>query len=128
MAAVNELLNEELEQMKDLVVGHLENGLKYVICPGKVPRERFEAHLEVHVGEQRADSVLCAWEQASNYSLTMTSHQGVRAGDHGAATSYLLRKVMHQILAAWLAVHMAKHSAALDVAPPVGIRVPHHSL
>ena len=72
MAAVDELLNQELEQMRDLVVGHLDNGLKYVICPGKVPRERFEAHLEVHVGEQRAGHVLCAWEDASYTSFRST--------------------------------------------------------
>ena len=69
--------------MKDLVVGHLDNGLKYVICPGKVPRERFEAHLEVHVGEQRAESVLCAWNQRRVFGPSMRCHWKVHAGAMG---------------------------------------------
>ena len=34
----------------DLVVGHLSNGLRYVILPNATPPDRFEAHLEVHAG------------------------------------------------------------------------------
>ena len=44
------LLDTKLEQHKDLVQGQLENGLKYVILPNKVPPERFEAHLEICAG------------------------------------------------------------------------------
>ena len=32
------------------MVGQLENGLRYVILPNKLPPKRFEAHLEVHAG------------------------------------------------------------------------------
>ncbi|CAL8466878.1 g6414 [Coccomyxa elongata] len=44
------ILDTKLEQHKDLVQGQLENGLKYVILPNKVPPERFEAHLEICAG------------------------------------------------------------------------------
>lgn len=47
---VEALLNTELEQHKDLVLGELTNGLKYVILPNAVPPERFEAHLEICAG------------------------------------------------------------------------------
>ena len=33
-----------------LVVGALDNGLRYVIMPNPTPPQRFEAHLEVHAG------------------------------------------------------------------------------
>lgn len=44
------LLQQELPLHPDLVTGELENGMKYVILPNAVPPERFEAHLQVHVG------------------------------------------------------------------------------
>jgi predicted Zn-dependent peptidase len=48
---VRELVQrEKLEVDSKLVTGQLDNGLRYVIMPNKVPPQRFEAHLEVHVG------------------------------------------------------------------------------
>ena len=47
---VETLLRQELEPNPELVQGQLENGLKYVILPNKVPPNRFEAHLEIHAG------------------------------------------------------------------------------
>uniref|UniRef100_A0A061SA19 Insulinase (Peptidase family m16) family protein isoform 2 n=1 Tax=Tetraselmis sp. GSL018 TaxID=582737 RepID=A0A061SA19_9CHLO len=44
------LLSKELPKHPDLVQGQLDNGMKYVILPNAVPPQRFEAHLEVHVG------------------------------------------------------------------------------
>ena len=44
------LLDEELPPHEEIRRGTLENGLKYVILPNKVPEGRFEAHLEMHVG------------------------------------------------------------------------------
>lgn len=49
-ATVEELLATELVQNDKLEVGHLENGLRYVILPNRAPPNRFEAHLEVHAG------------------------------------------------------------------------------
>lgn len=40
----------DLPVHSDLVVNYLDNGLKYVILPNKVPGGRFEAHLEVLSG------------------------------------------------------------------------------
>lgn len=50
-------LEKELPFHSDLVLGELENGLRYVIFPNKTPPNRFEAHLEVHAGsvDERAD-------------------------------------------------------------------------
>ncbi|KAK9810226.1 hypothetical protein WJX72_007002 [[Myrmecia] bisecta] len=47
---IHALLDQELQQNPELVLGELENGLRYVILPNKVPPNRFEAHLEVHAG------------------------------------------------------------------------------
>ena len=44
------LLDTELQQIPGLVLGQLDNGLRYVILPNKVPPNRVEAHLEMHVG------------------------------------------------------------------------------
>ncbi len=44
------LLQRRFEQNSQLVTGKLENGLRYVILPNKVPPKRFEAHLEIHAG------------------------------------------------------------------------------
>eukprot|EP00884_Botryococcus_braunii_P007566 jgi/Botrbrau1/16810/Bobra.150_2s0037.1 len=44
------LLQRRFEQNSQLVTGELENGLRYVILPNKVPPKRFEAHLEIHAG------------------------------------------------------------------------------
>ena len=49
-AALEELLNGDLPSLPDLQLGQLDNGLRYVILPNKVPEDRFEAHLEVHAG------------------------------------------------------------------------------
>lgn len=43
--------DQQLEQHPDLVLGELENGLRYAILPNRVPANRFEAHLEIHVGK-----------------------------------------------------------------------------
>ncbi len=47
---VEQLLDQELAQIPGLTLGQLDNGLRYVIMPNKVPPNRFEAHLEMHVG------------------------------------------------------------------------------
>ncbi|KAL7592415.1 hypothetical protein Lser_V15G32592 [Lactuca serriola] len=43
-------LGSELPSHPKLYRGQLENGLRYLILPNKVPQNRFEAHMEVHVG------------------------------------------------------------------------------
>lgn len=43
-------LNSELPSHPKLYRGQLKNGLRYIILPNKVPPNRFEAHMEVHVG------------------------------------------------------------------------------
>ncbi|GJM97940.1 hypothetical protein PR202_ga14905 [Eleusine coracana subsp. coracana] len=43
-------LNTPLPSHPKLVRGQLKNGLRYLILPNKVPGNRFEAHMEVHVG------------------------------------------------------------------------------
>ena len=48
--AMQELLSENLKQADNLRLGQLDNGLKYVMLPNKVPPQRFEAHLEMHAG------------------------------------------------------------------------------
>uniref|UniRef100_A0A803M7P2 Chloroplast processing enzyme n=1 Tax=Chenopodium quinoa TaxID=63459 RepID=A0A803M7P2_CHEQI len=47
---VEEALNSELPSHPKLYRGQLKNGLRYIILPNKVPPNRFEAHMEVHVG------------------------------------------------------------------------------
>lgn len=47
---VEEFLNTELLSHPKLYRGQLKNGLRYIILPNKVPPNRFEAHMEVHVG------------------------------------------------------------------------------
>ena len=57
VADVESLLDEELPAHEDIHRGVLHNGLKYVILPNKTPSDRFEAHLEMHVGsvDERED-------------------------------------------------------------------------
>ncbi|XVF74025.1 hypothetical protein PTKIN_Ptkin13bG0028700 [Pterospermum kingtungense] len=43
-------LSTELPSNAKLHRGQLKNGLRYLILPNKVPLNRFEAHMEVHVG------------------------------------------------------------------------------
>ncbi|OVA08777.1 Peptidase M16 [Macleaya cordata] len=43
-------LDFQLPSHPKLHRGQLKNGLRYIILPNKVPAERFEAHMEVHVG------------------------------------------------------------------------------
>ncbi|KAF3446963.1 hypothetical protein FNV43_RR12143 [Rhamnella rubrinervis] len=43
-------LSSELPPHPKLYRGQLKNGLRYLILPNKVPPNRFEAHMEVHVG------------------------------------------------------------------------------
>ncbi|CAK9145304.1 unnamed protein product [Ilex paraguariensis] len=43
-------LSSELPSHPQLYRGQLQNGLRYLILPNKVPPNRFEAHMEVHVG------------------------------------------------------------------------------
>ncbi|KAL8170335.1 hypothetical protein V2J09_022139 [Rumex salicifolius] len=43
-------LRSELPSHPKLYKGQLKNGLRYIILPNKVPPNRFEAHMEVHVG------------------------------------------------------------------------------
>ncbi|KAJ8774389.1 hypothetical protein K2173_011638 [Erythroxylum novogranatense] len=49
-SALVEFLNSELPTHPKLCRGQLQNGLRYLILPNKVPPNRFEAHMEVHVG------------------------------------------------------------------------------
>ena len=48
---------QELPAHADIVRGRLSNGLRYVVLPNQVPSDRFEAHLEMHVGsvDERED-------------------------------------------------------------------------
>jgi predicted Zn-dependent peptidase len=54
---VTSLLDEELPAHADIHRGRLPNGLRYVVLPNKTPGDRFEAHLEMHVGsvDERED-------------------------------------------------------------------------
>ncbi|KAL3512114.1 hypothetical protein ACH5RR_024831 [Cinchona calisaya] len=45
-----QFLSSELPSHPKLYRGQLRNGLRYLILPNKVPPNRFEAHMEVHVG------------------------------------------------------------------------------
>ncbi|XP_073144793.1 stromal processing peptidase, chloroplastic [Henckelia pumila] len=45
-----QFLRLELPSHPKLHRGQLKNGLRYLILPNKVPPNRFEAHMEVHVG------------------------------------------------------------------------------
>ncbi|CAI5494411.1 unnamed protein product [Closterium sp. Naga37s-1] len=56
-AEVEALLGERLPSHPKVHRGMLDNGLRYVILPNKLPPNRFEAHLEMHVGsvDERED-------------------------------------------------------------------------
>ncbi|CAI5990129.1 unnamed protein product [Closterium sp. NIES-64] len=56
-AEVEALLSERLPSHPKVHRGMLDNGLRYVILPNKLPPNRFEAHLEMHVGsvDERED-------------------------------------------------------------------------
>ncbi|XP_071715631.1 stromal processing peptidase, chloroplastic-like isoform X2 [Rutidosis leptorrhynchoides] len=45
-----EFLGSKLPSHPKLYRGQLDNGLRYLILPNKVPQNRFEAHMEVHAG------------------------------------------------------------------------------
>ncbi|KAL6873468.1 hypothetical protein ACP4OV_013550 [Aristida adscensionis] len=47
---LEDFLNTPLPSHPKLIRGQLKNGLRYLILPNKVPANRFEAHMEVHVG------------------------------------------------------------------------------
>ncbi|XP_039807405.1 stromal processing peptidase, chloroplastic-like isoform X2 [Panicum virgatum] len=47
---LDDVLNTPLPEHPKLIRGQLKNGLRYLILPNKVPANRFEAHMEVHVG------------------------------------------------------------------------------
>uniref|UniRef100_A0A0V0J145 Stromal processing peptidase, chloroplastic n=1 Tax=Solanum chacoense TaxID=4108 RepID=A0A0V0J145_SOLCH len=49
-AEFEQFLSTELPSHPKLYRGQLKNGLRYLILPNKVPPNRFEAHMEVHVG------------------------------------------------------------------------------
>ncbi|XP_073003346.1 stromal processing peptidase, chloroplastic [Typha latifolia] len=49
-AEVDRFLNSPLPSHPKLHRGQLKNGLRYLILPNKVPGNRFEAHMEIHVG------------------------------------------------------------------------------
>ena len=42
--------SERLQPSNVLRLGQLENGFRYVMMSNKLPPDRFEAHLEMHVG------------------------------------------------------------------------------
>uniref|UniRef100_A0A803NKI9 Stromal processing peptidase, chloroplastic n=1 Tax=Cannabis sativa TaxID=3483 RepID=A0A803NKI9_CANSA len=47
---LDEFLTCQLPSHPKLYRGQLKNGMRYLILPNKVPPNRFEAHMEVHVG------------------------------------------------------------------------------
>ncbi|KAL9253734.1 Stromal processing peptidase, chloroplastic-like protein [Drosera capensis] len=47
---LEDFMSYELPSHPKLYRGQLENGLRYIILPNKVPPNRVEAHMEVHVG------------------------------------------------------------------------------
>lgn len=47
---VRKLMDADIKPDDRLVTGQLDNGLRYVILPNKLPPQRFEAHLEIHAG------------------------------------------------------------------------------
>ncbi|XP_043708976.1 stromal processing peptidase, chloroplastic-like [Telopea speciosissima] len=49
-AELEGFLSSDLPSHPKLYRGQLKNGLRYLILPNKVPANRFEAHIEVHVG------------------------------------------------------------------------------
>ncbi|KAH7684401.1 C-terminal processing peptidase protein [Dioscorea alata] len=49
-AELERFLNIDLPSHPKLHRGELKNGLRYIILPNKIPANRFEAHMEVHVG------------------------------------------------------------------------------
>lgn len=48
-------LSSRIPSHPKLYRGQLKNGLRYVILPNKVPPNRFEAHMEIHVGSVDED-------------------------------------------------------------------------
>lgn len=48
--ALEGFLGSPLPSHPKLHRGQLKNGLRYIILPNKIPANRFEAHMEVHVG------------------------------------------------------------------------------
>lgn len=60
---MDQLLKQDLQQAPTLRQGQLDNGLKYVLLPNKSPPERFEAHLEMHVGK----SSICVSSHTSQH-------------------------------------------------------------
>jgi len=70
--AVEALLDEELPSLPELELGQLDNGLRYVILPNKVPADRFEAHLEIHAGARglpRKQRLLPPFEVANSHRI-----------------------------------------------------------
>ncbi|KAF6159744.1 hypothetical protein GIB67_030002 [Kingdonia uniflora] len=49
-AEFENFLGSQLPSHPKLHRGQLKNGLRYLILPNKIPANRFEAHMEVHVG------------------------------------------------------------------------------
>ncbi|XP_077254187.1 insulinase (Peptidase family M16) family protein isoform X2 [Tasmannia lanceolata] len=49
-AELEGFLSSQLPSHPKLHRGQLKNGLRYLILPNKIPANRFEAHMEVHVG------------------------------------------------------------------------------
>lgn len=47
---VQSMLESDVQGEANLVQGQLDNGMRYIILPNKLPPQRFEAHLEVHAG------------------------------------------------------------------------------
>ncbi len=62
---MQELLGEKLQQADNLRLGQLANGLRYVMLPNKVPPQRFEAHLEMHAGNECGDLCLALYRIAA---------------------------------------------------------------
>lgn len=50
ITSLEEFLASELPSHPKLYRGQLNNGLRYLILPNKIPANRFEAHMEVHAG------------------------------------------------------------------------------
>lgn len=50
ITSLEDFLASELPSHPKLYRGQLNNGLRYLILPNKIPANRFEAHMEVHAG------------------------------------------------------------------------------
>ena len=92
------LLDEELPPHEEIRRGTLENGLKYVILPNKVPEGRFEAHLEMHVGsvdERETEQGLAHLVEHVTFLGSRKRDQWLGSGTRGNAYTDFHHTVFH---------------------------------